>query len=108
MVSGSLACGHRYFCQMHEHANCALDPDGLSNTRTTLTNPLISFIMWNMSYHAEHHLYTVIPFHALPRAHTMLKSSIVNLSQGHLSVHKETYNSWIAEQHAALMAAKAA
>ena len=110
MVSGSLACGHRYFCQMHEHANCALDPDGLSNTRTTLTSPLISFVMWNMSYHAEHHLYTSIPFHALPKAHELLKDRIVNLSDGHVSVHKQVLGSWMQEQHDALVkaAAKAA
>ena len=34
-----------YFVQMHEHAACTLDPDGLSNTRTTLTSPLINFVM---------------------------------------------------------------
>ena len=84
------------FVQMHEHAACALDPDGLSNTRTTLTSPLINFVMWNMSYHAEHHLYTILPFHALPRAHALLKQNLVNLSEGgHLSVHRQVLGSWI-------------
>ena len=97
-----------YFVQMHEHANCALDPDGLSNTRTTLTSPLISYVMWNMSFHAEHHLYTMIPFHALPAAHTLLKTEIVNLSHGHVSVHKQVWRQWIPEQHEALVRAAAA
>lgn len=95
-----------YFVQMHEHAACALDPNGLSNTRTTLTNPLINFVMWNMSYHSEHHLYTLIPFYALPKAHTLLKEHIVNVSDGHVSVHKQVLASWIDEQHEALMEGK--
>mmetsp|Transcript_40528 Transcript_40528/g.130289 ORF Transcript_40528/g.130289 Transcript_40528/m.130289 type:complete len:407 (-) Transcript_40528:116-1336(-) len=95
-----------YFVQMHEHAACALDPDGLSNTRTTLTSPLLNFVMWNMSYHAEHHLYTILPFHALPRAHALLKQNLVNLSEGgHLSVHRQVLGSWIREQHDAIVKA---
>jgi len=99
-----------YFVQMHEHAACALDPDGLSNTRTTLTSPIINYVMWNMSYHAEHHLYTMLPFHALPASHHLLKDCIVNLSDGHISVHKQVLSTWIGEQHDALIkaAAKAA
>lgn len=95
-----------YFVQMHEHANCALDPNGLSNTRTTLTNPIINFVMWNMSYHSEHHLYTLIPFHSLPKAHTLLKEHIINVSDGHINVHKQVLSSWITEQHDALMKGK--
>lgn len=95
-----------YFVQMHEHAACALDPNGLSNTRTTLTTPLINFVMWNMSYHSEHHLYTLIPFHALPRAHTLLKDHIVNVSDGHVNVHRNVLSTWIREQHDALMRGK--
>jgi len=96
-----------YFVQMHEHAACALDPDGLSNTRTTLTSPLINFVMWNMGYHAEHHLYTIIPFHALPKAHKLLKHALVNVSDGHISVHRQVLSTWIGEQHDALVRAAA-
>ena len=99
-----------YFVQLHEHANVALDPDdGLSNTRTTLTHPLISFAMWNMAYHAEHHLYTTIPFHALPKAHALLKAHIKHLSpNGHLAVHASTLSEWIPQQSHALQNAAAA
>lgn len=99
--------GPLYACQLHEHANAALDPDdGLSNTRTTITNPLVSFVMWNMSYHAEHHLYTTIPFHALPKAHVLLKDKLVNVSKdGHCGVHLRVLRDWIPEQRAALSAA---
>lgn len=97
-----------YACQIHEHANAALDPDdGLSNTRTTLTSPLISFVMWHMGYHCEHHLYTTIPFHALPKAHALLKDKIAHVSaDGHLGVNRSIYTSWISEQMTALNKAK--
>ena len=51
----------------------------LGRTRTTLAHPLIRFIMWNMPYHAEHHAYPAIPWHALPQAHTLLKDHIKKL-----------------------------
>jgi Fatty acid desaturase len=48
-----------------EHTGMEEGPDPLTNTRTTLTNPLIRFLYWNMPYHAAHHL---APSGAVPRA----------------------------------------
>ena len=39
-----------------EHTGCSNDGNPLTNTRTTLTTPPIRFLMWNMPFHAEHHL----------------------------------------------------
>ena len=39
----------------------------LENSRTTYTNALVRFLAWNMPFHAEHHAWPSIPFHALPR-----------------------------------------
>jgi fatty acid desaturase len=52
-----------------EHTGCSQDANGLTNTRTTLASWPIRLLMWNMPYHAEHHLYPAIPFHSLPAAH---------------------------------------
>ena len=46
-----------------------MDRNGLTNTRTTLTNAAVRLLMWNMPFHAEHHLYPSIPFHRLADAH---------------------------------------
>lgn len=110
IVPAIVGPGPLYFCQIHEHANAALDPnDGLSNTRTTITNPLVSFVMWNMSYHAEHHLYTTLPFHALPKAHELLKDKLSNVSlEGHLGINSRVLREWIPEQQSNLAAAAAA
>ncbi len=54
-----------------EHTGCAHDRDGLTNTRTTLTTWPVRLLMWNMPYHAEHHICTRLEFlfHRLPDAH---------------------------------------
>ena len=57
--------------------------------------------------HSEHHLYTTIPFHALPRAHGLLKDHIVNVSEGHIEVHRQVLSTWMKEQREALVGAAA-
>jgi MocE subfamily Rieske [2Fe-2S] domain protein len=36
-------------------------------------NPISRFIYWNMNYHLEHHLFPLVPYHALPNLHEALK-----------------------------------
>ena len=38
------------------------------NTRTVYMNPITRFIYWNMNYHVEHHMFPMVPYHALPHA----------------------------------------
>ncbi len=70
-----------------EHTGCTLDANGLTNTRTTLTTAAIRAIMWNMSYHAEHHLYPSIPFHRLPAAHEALRTRLGVVQRGYARWH---------------------
>jgi fatty acid desaturase len=70
------------FILLAEHTDCTLDDNPLANTRTTLTLTPLRFLMWNMPFHAEHHLYASIPFHALPAAHEELKSHFIHVDQG--------------------------
>jgi fatty acid desaturase len=72
-----------------EHTGCAQSADGLSNTRTTLTSFPIRLLMWNMPFHAEHHLYPVIPFHRLPAAHRVLQEHLAHLARGYPAVNRE-------------------
>jgi fatty acid desaturase len=46
------------------------------NTRTVYMNPISSFLYWNMNYHIEHHMYPLVPFHALPRLHELVKEDL--------------------------------
>lgn len=70
-----------------EHTLCTEDANALTNTRTTLTNGLIRLVMWNMSYHAEHHLYPSIPFHRLPDAHLAIRSRLAVVQDGYRRWH---------------------
>lgn len=46
------------------------------NSRTVLMNPVSRFIYWNMNYHVEHHMFPMVPYHALPRLHEMIKHDL--------------------------------
>jgi fatty acid desaturase len=68
-----------------EHTGCAGTRDCLENTRTTLTLFPVRLFAWNMPYHAEHHAYPGVPFHALPRLHAHVRAAIAHLEPGYLA-----------------------
>jgi fatty acid desaturase len=72
-----------------EHTLCTNDDDGLTNTRTTLTNALVHLVHWNMAYHAEHHLYPSIPFHLLPQAHRAIGGRFRHVATGYLATQRD-------------------
>ncbi|WP_308635314.1 fatty acid desaturase family protein [Paenibacillus silvisoli] len=43
------------------------------NTRTIYMNPIFRFLYWNMNYHIEHHMFPMVPYHALPHLHAEMK-----------------------------------
>ena len=63
---------------------CTQDRNGLTNTRTTLINAAVRLLMWNMPYHAEHHLYPSIPFHRLADAHGLIRARLGYLQPGYV------------------------
>lgn len=74
--------------RMIEHTGMAESPNMLENTRTTETNFLVRFFYWNMPFHAEHHLYPSVPFHALPRLHhEKVREHLAEIAPGVFSVH---------------------
>jgi fatty acid desaturase len=44
------------------------------NTRTMYLNPVFRFLYWNMNYHVEHHMFPMVPYHALPALHKEIKA----------------------------------
>jgi fatty acid desaturase len=59
-----------------EHSACLRTADMLENTRTTYTNGLVRFLAWNMPFHAEHHAWPSIPFHALPQTNALIRAKL--------------------------------
>jgi len=43
------------------------------NCRTVYMNRLHRFLYWNMNYHVEHHMFPLVPYHALPKLHELVK-----------------------------------
>jgi fatty acid desaturase len=66
-----------------EHTGCAHSANMLENTRTTYTNAVVHYFAWNMPFHAEHHAYPAVPFHALPGLNQFLARHIVNTEPGY-------------------------
>jgi MocE subfamily Rieske [2Fe-2S] domain protein len=58
-----------------QHAGLAENVlDHRLNCRTVYMNPISRFIYWNMNYHVEHHMFPLVPYHALPKLHAVIKA----------------------------------
>ena len=76
----------RWF-RIAEHAECPEVPDLRQNTRTTKAPGWLNLLFWNMPYHAEHHLFPKVPFHALPRLHAAVGDQTYPVGDGYFGVH---------------------
>ena len=59
--------------------HCGMDEnvtDHRLNSRTVYMNPVSRWIYWNMNYHVEHHMFPMVPFHALPRLHEVIRHDL--------------------------------
>ncbi|MEI6204103.1 MAG: fatty acid desaturase, partial [Enhydrobacter sp.] len=72
-----------------EHTLCPNSDDGFANTRTTVCNPVLRFLMWNLPFHAEHHLLPNIAFHNLPEAHQYLRPHLKFVARSYTQTHRE-------------------
>lgn len=60
-----------------QHAGLAENVlDHRLNCRTIYMNRINRFLYWNMNYHTEHHMFPLVPFHALPKLHEKIKSDM--------------------------------
>jgi Na(+)-translocating NADH:ubiquinone oxidoreductase F subunit len=44
------------------------------NCRTVYMNRINRYLYWNMNYHVEHHMFPLVPYHALPKLHALIKA----------------------------------
>jgi len=61
--------------------------DSLIATRTTVSNPVLQFILapYNISYHVEHHLYSGVSVFRLPELHRLLERNPTYTSTAHVT-----------------------
>ncbi|MBD8573126.1 fatty acid desaturase family protein [Pseudomonas syringae] len=63
-----------YLFGVSQHVGLAEDTlDHRSNCRTIRMNPVLRFLYLNMNYHLEHHMFPMVPYHALPQLHEEMK-----------------------------------
>jgi MocE subfamily Rieske [2Fe-2S] domain protein len=60
-----------------QHAGLAENVlDHRLNCRTVRMNLVNRYLYWNMNYHVEHHMFPLVPYHALPRLHEAVKADM--------------------------------
>jgi fatty acid desaturase len=73
-----------------QHAGLAEDTlDHRLNSRTVMMNPVLRFLYWNMNYHVEHHMFPMVPYHALPALHEAVKADMPAPYPGLLAAYRE-------------------
>lgn len=59
------------------------------NCRTVYMNRINRFLYWNMNYHLEHHMFPLVPYHALPKLHELIKNDCPKPYNGIIEAYKE-------------------
>ena len=66
---------HHVLTGLTQHIGLAEDVlDHRLNCRTVYMNPFSRFVYWNMNYHVEHHMFPMVPYHALPELHREIRA----------------------------------
>ncbi len=73
---------------LSEHIGCALTDDMFANTRTTYTNAAVLLLTWRMPYHAEHHCFPSVPFHALAKLNVLVGKRTQVTAPGYFTLHR--------------------
>jgi fatty acid desaturase len=91
---------HQVLCGLTQHAGLADDvTDHRLNSRTVRMNLISRFIYWNMNYHVEHHMYPMVPFHALPALHAEIGGDLPTPSPSMLAAYREFVPVLIRQRH---------
>ena len=73
-----------------QHAGLAEDVlDHRLNTRSVLMNPVLRFLYLNMNYHLEHHMFPSVPYHNLPRLHSLVADDLPAPYRGLLHAYRD-------------------
>lgn len=81
---------HMVMCGLLQHGGLADNViDHRLNSRSVLMNPVSRFIYWNMNYHVEHHMFPMVPYHALPQLHELIKHDLPTPNRSILDGYRE-------------------
>ena len=81
-----------------QHAGLAEDVlDHRLNTRTVYMNRINRYLYWNMGYHIEHHMFPMVPYHALPALHELVKDDMPAPFHGLAAAYREIIPALVAQ-----------
>jgi fatty acid desaturase len=81
---------HMVMCGLLQHGGLAENvTDHRLNSRTVYMNPISRFIYLNMNYHVEHHMFPMVPYHALPKLHEAIKHDLPKPNSSILEAYRE-------------------
>jgi fatty acid desaturase len=88
-ITIGLLIGHCFLASYTAAEHNGLPHEGsiVEKTRSIAAPAFVKFLMWNMPYHAEHHSYPAVPFHALPQLHELMKEELIHKGQDHPGFH---------------------
>jgi fatty acid desaturase len=73
-----------------QHAGLAENVlDHRLNSRTVYMNPVLRFLYWNMNFHVEHHMFPMVPYHALPALHEELRADLAAPCRSTIAAYRE-------------------
>ena len=85
-------CWHMVMTGLLQHGGLADNVvDHRLNSRTVYMNRISRFIYWNMNYHIEHHMFPMVPYHALPALHELVKADNPRPNPSILHAYIEMY-----------------
>ncbi|MCY1055030.1 fatty acid desaturase [Nannocystis sp. SCPEA4] len=70
-----------------EHTGMPTRGDVLARSRSIRSNAVVRWLFWNMPYHAEHHGWPAVPFHAVPALHRRVAPHLPRRYRGYLHVY---------------------
>jgi fatty acid desaturase len=65
-----------------EHRGLPTGGSILTRTRSIHTTGFLRWLLWNMPYHAEHHAWPAVPWHALPALHKEVRDHLPHKEHG--------------------------
>ena len=81
---------HGVLCAITQHTGLAEDVlDHRLNSRTVYMNKVSRFIYWNMNYHVEHHMFPMVPSHALAKLHELIKHDLPRANNSFVDAYRE-------------------
>ncbi|PIV73630.1 MAG: fatty acid desaturase [Rhodobacteraceae bacterium CG17_big_fil_post_rev_8_21_14_2_50_65_11] len=93
-------CWHMVMTGLLQHGGLAENVlDHRLNARSLYMNPVSRWIYWNMNYHVEHHMFPMVPYHALPRLHALIKDDLPPANTSILDAYREMIPALIRQRH---------